>query len=76
MLTPGIIVTIAYVLVLAALMTWFVRRHAKARSAYRRRAAIIAHMREEVEKDGPIIGWMVRDDPVRAKTARKIRDPH
>jgi hypothetical protein len=76
MLTPGIIVTIGYALVLAALMTWFVRRHAKARSAYRRRAAIIAKMREEVDKDGPIIGWMVRDDPAPVKPGRRVRDLH
>lgn len=76
MLTPTAIVTIAYVLVLAALMTWFLRRHAKARSAYRRRAAIIAHIREEVDKDGPIVGWMVRDDPAPVKPGRRVRDLH
>jgi len=76
MLTPAVIVTIAYILVIAALMTWLVRRHAKIRSVYRRRAAIIAHIREKVDKDGPIVGWMVRDDPPPVKPGRRVRDLH
>ena len=76
MLTPTAIVTIVYVVALAALLTWLVRRHAKARSTYRRRAAIIAHLREEVDKDGPIVGWMVRDDPVPGKPGRRARNLH
>jgi hypothetical protein len=61
MLIPVIIVAIAYGLGIAALLAW-ARRHAKAREAYQRRAAIIAHIRDGVDKDGPIVGWMVRDD--------------
>lgn len=76
MVTTTAIVTIAYVFVLAALMTWFVRRHGKARSAFRRRAAIIAHIRQEIDTDGPIVGWMVRDDPAPVKRVRRVRDPH
>jgi hypothetical protein len=76
MVTPTAIVAIAYILVLGALTTWIVRRHAKARSAYRRRAAIIAHIRQEVDKDGPIVGWMVRDDPAPVKPGRRVRDLH
>ena len=76
MLTPTVIVAVAYVLVLAAFMTWLGRRHAKARSAYQRRAAIIAHIREGVDKDGPIVGWMVRDDPAPARPGRPVDDSH
>lgn len=76
MLTPTAIVTIVCVVALAALLPWLVRRHAKARTACRRRAAIIAHLREEVDKDGPIVGWMVRDDPVPRKPGRRVRDLH
>lgn len=71
---PAAIFTIAYVLVLAFLIALIVRRHAKARSVYRRRAAIIAHIRDQVDKDSPILGWMVRDDPAPAKTERRVRD--
>jgi hypothetical protein len=76
MLIPTAILSIAYILVLGALMTWIVRRHAKARSVYRRRAAIIAHIRQQADKDGPIVGWMVRDDPAPAKPGRRVRDLH
>jgi hypothetical protein len=74
MLTPAAIFMIAYVLVLAVLITWFVRRHAKAHSVYRRRAAIIAKIRDEVDKDGPILGWMIRDDPAPVRPGRRVRD--
>lgn len=76
MLTPATIVAIAYVLVIGALITWVVRRQAKDRAAYQRRAAIIAHMRREVDKDGPIVGWVVRDDPAPAKVKRRTGDSH
>lgn len=76
MLTPAAVFTFAYVLVLAVLIAWVVRRHAKARSAYRRRTAIIAHIRDGVDKDGPIVGWMVRDDPAPVKPGRRVRDLH
>ncbi len=76
MLTPPTIVAIAYVLIMVALMIWVGRREAKARSAYRRRAAIIAHIREGVEKNAPIIGWMVRDDPAPAKPGRHVGGSH
>ena len=55
MLTPAVLVTIAYLLAMAALMIWLLRRQAKARAAYDRRAAIIAHIRREVDKDAPIV---------------------
>jgi hypothetical protein len=76
MLTPAAIFTIAYVLVMAVLITWFVRRHARTRSVYRRRAAIIAKIRDEADKDGPILGWMVRDDPAPVRPGRRVRDFH
>ena len=76
MFTPTAIVTMAYILVLAAVLIWFVRRHARAHSAYRRRAAIIAQLRADVDEHGPIVGWMVRDDPVPRKPARRVRDLH
>lgn len=73
MLTPAVIVTIAYLLAMVALMTWLLRRQAKARAAYDRRAAIIAHIRREVDKDAPIVGWMVRDDPASADGQHRLR---
>ncbi len=73
MLTPAVIVTIAYLLAMVALMTWLLRRQAKARAAYDRRAAIIAHIRREVDKDAPIVGWMVRDDPASADRQHRLR---
>ena len=76
MFTPAAIFMIAYVLVLAVLITWLVRRHAKVHSAYRRRAAIIAKIRDEADKDGPILGWMIRDDPAPVRPGRRIRDLH
>ena len=76
MFTPAAIFMIAYVLVLAVLITWLVRRHAKVRSAYRRRAAIIAKILDEADKDGPILGWMIRDDPAPVRPGRRVRDPH
>ena len=76
MFTPAAIFMIAYVLVLAVLITWLVRRHAKVRSAYRRRAAIIAKIRHEADKDGPILGWMIRDDSAPLRPGRRIRDLH
>lgn len=76
MFTPATIVAIAYVLAMVALMAWLVRRQAKARSAYQRRAAIIAHIREEVDKEGPVVGWMVREDPAPVKTGPRTGDSH
>lgn len=76
MLTPTTIVATAYVLVMVTLMTWLVRRQTKARAAYQRRAAIIAHIREEVGKDSPIIGWMVRDEPAPARPERRVDESH
>lgn len=74
MLTPTTIAAIAYVLAMVALITWVVRRQAKERAAYQRRAAIIAHMRREVDKDAPIVGWMVLDNPAPARTGRRTGD--
>jgi hypothetical protein len=74
--TPAAIFIIAYVLVLAVLIIWFVHRHAKARSVYRRRAAIIAQLRNEAVRDGPILGWMIRDDPAPVRPGRRVRDSH
>jgi hypothetical protein len=76
MLTPTTIVAIAYVLVIGALVAWVVRRQAKVRGAYQRRAAIIAHMRRVVDKDGPIVGGVVRDDPAPAKAKRPTGESH
>ena len=76
MFTPAAIFMIAYVLTLAVLITWVVRRHAKARSAYRRRAAIIAKIRDEADRNGPILGWMISDDPAPARPGGRIRDLH
>lgn len=76
MVTLTLIVTITFVLTLTAVMTWFVRRRAKARSTYRHRAAIIAQLRDGVDKDGPIVGWMVRNEPAPGKPARPVRDLH
>ena len=76
MLTSTAFVTIVDVLVLAAAMTWFVHRHARARSANRRRAAIIAQLRQQVDRDSPIVGWMVLDNPVSRKPARRVRELH
>jgi hypothetical protein len=76
MLTPATIVAIVYVLAMVALMTWLMRRQAKSRSAYQRRAAIIAHIREGVDKEGPVVGWMVRENAAPAKTGRRTGDSH
>ena len=73
MLTPAVLVTIACLLAMAALMIWLLRRQAKARAAYHRRAAIIAHIRREVDKDAPIVGWMVRDDLASADRQHRLR---
>lgn len=73
MLMPALILAIVYGFGIAALLTW-ARRRAKAREAYRRRAAIIAHIRDGVDKDGPIVGWMVRDDQAPTKPGPRVGD--
>ena len=70
----GTILIIGYVIVLAVLLAWLLRRKAKARAAYRRRAAILAKIREQPDPNSPIVGWMVRDDPVPAKAGRRARN--
>jgi hypothetical protein len=68
------IITVSYLIAMTALLAWFVRRQAKARATYRRRAAIIAQIREDIDKEGPIVGWMVRDVPAPVKPGRRVRD--
>lgn len=75
MLMSAAIVAIVYMLGIAALLAW-ARQRAKARAAYQRRAAIIAHLRDGIDKDGPIVGWMVRDDPAPTKPGRRVGDFH
>jgi FixJ family two-component response regulator len=60
---------IGFVVTLTAVLIWLVRREAKARSRHRRRAAIIANIREQTERESAIIGWVIRDDPAQAKIA-------
>ena len=76
MASLGTILIIGYIVVVVALFTWLLRRKAKAASLYQRRAAIIDQIREQADPESPIVGWMVRDDPVPVKSARRVRDPH
>ena len=76
MASLGTILIIGYIVVVAALFTWLLRRKTKARSTYKRRAAILEKIREQAESESPIIGWIVRDDSVPVKSARRIRDLH
>ncbi len=76
MASLGTILIIGYIVVVAALFTWLLRRKTKARSTYQRRAAILEKIREQAESESPIVGWMVRDDPVPVKSARRVRDLH
>ena len=74
MASLGTILIIGYIVVVAALFTWLLRRKTKARSTYQRRAVILEKIREQAESESPIVGWMVRDDPVPVKSARRVRD--
>ena len=76
MLTPTVIVRIADVVVVAFVVTWLVRRHSRGPSVYRRGAPTIVDLRKKVDKDGPIIGWMVRDDPVSTDPDRRRHNNH
>ena len=72
----GTILIISYVIVLAALFAWLLRRKANARAAYRRRDAILAKVREQPDTNSPIVGWIVRDDPLPVKSHRPAGDLH
>lgn len=73
MLVLVVILAIVYGFGITALLTW-ARRRAKSRETYQRRAAIIAHIRNGVDKDGPIVGWMVRDDQAPTKPGPRVGD--
>jgi len=72
----GTILIIGYVIVLAALFAWLLRRKANARAAYRRRDAVLAKVRAQPDTDAPIVGWIIRDDPLPVKSRRPARDLH
>jgi hypothetical protein len=76
MTSVATILIVAYIVALAALFTWLLRRKAKAASTYRKRAAVVAKLREQADAGSPIVGWMVRDVPARPKSARRARGPH
>lgn len=76
MTSLGTILIIGYVIVLAALFGWLLRRKAKARAAHRRRSAILAKIREQTDARRPILGWMVPDDAVSARPPRPVPGPY
>lgn len=70
MTSVATILIVAYIVALAALFAWLLRRKAKAASTYRKRAAVVAKLREQTDTSSPIVGWMVRPPKVCAQGSR------